>query len=59
MYCKCQKCGKEFNMIDGGYVGPEDLSSTECTPFMEMAEWCTECYGKEKKKQKESNNDRD
>jgi len=51
MWCKCDQCEKEFNVMDEGYVGPEDLGDVECHPFMKMTELCGCCYKKEKEKQ--------
>ena len=40
---KCDKCNKDLNMIDIGYLGPEDRNDTSCHPFMKFICICNEC----------------
>ncbi len=43
---KCDKCGKEIEMCDVGYLGPKDRDSVECNPFVEMECLCVACEHK-------------
>jgi|APSaa5957512535_1039671.scaffolds.fasta_scaffold04366_3 hypothetical protein len=40
---KCDKCKKEIDFEEVGYLGAVDRNNTECSPFMNFETICVEC----------------
>jgi hypothetical protein len=39
----CNKCEKEFNIWEAGYIGPEDREDESCNPFVKFVYICEHC----------------
>lgn len=39
----CTQCDETVEFSDVAYMGPEDMDSTECSPFMSFIVICRKC----------------